>query len=142
MTCCAFKKDGEAKAMEREGPLTKQTDKNGDVSVKPLYGVSSCKNCTCYWDRDVNAAVNILRVFQHAQQHGGARHEFFSRRVATSSKQKRTATKRQNKSIAVEGGTRKKSKMTCAEQSKTLAPSMSASREDIGVGCQSSSLEE
>jgi hypothetical protein len=94
MTCCAFA-EHDAKAIEREGPLVKQVDEDGKECSSRLYGVSCCKNCTCYWNRDVNAAINIMRIFQHAQQHGGARHKFFSRSVATSTKQKRTAAKRQ-----------------------------------------------
>ena len=119
MTCCAFADDREQrKAVEREGPLVKSKDKEGNECSTRLYGVSCCKNCTCYWNRDVNAAVNILRIFQHAQENNGARHEFFSRKVATSSKQKRTAAKRKigNDEKAVQ----KKSKTVEAKKPRTL----------------------
>ncbi len=119
MTCCAFADDREQrKAVEREGPLVKSKDKEGNECCTRLYGVSCCKNCTCYWNRDVNAAVNILRIFQHAQENNGARHEFFSRRVATSSKQKRTAAKR--KMNDDEKTVQKKSKTVEAKKPYTL----------------------
>jgi len=92
MTCCAFNGE-ESQAVEREGPLVKTKQDDGSESASRLYGVSYCKICSCYWNRDVNAAINILRIFQHAQEHNGARHPFFSRKVATSTKQKRTAAK-------------------------------------------------
>jgi len=94
MTCCAFASES-PQAIERTSPLVKRIDmQTGVESESRPYGISYCKKCTCYWNRDVNAAVNMLRVFQHAQQHAGARHEFFSRSVPTSKKQKRTAAKR------------------------------------------------
>jgi transposase len=86
--------------------------------------VSCCKNCTCYWNRDVNAAINILRIFQHAQQHDGARHKFFSRLVATSTKQKRTAAKRQH---TEDSNALKRAK--CGEESKTLTPCLTTAHQ-------------
>jgi transposase len=43
------------------------------LSVKSrLHGVRRCENAYCrtVWNRDVNAARNILRVFQHLRQSG------------------------------------------------------------------------
>ena len=133
MTCCAFAGDG--KAIERQGPLATSKTKDGEEREARLYSVSYCQNCTCYWNRDVNAAINILRVFEHAQQHRGARHEFFSRSVATSKKQKKTAAK---KRVTDETQAKSRKKSKSVEAITTSYPL----REERTSVCLNSSLEE
>ena len=89
-TCCAFPKQRicegknkvEAKAVEREGPVGEYYDKKGEFQRKSLYSVTFCQNCSCIWNRDVNAALNMMRLFHYAQENRGARHLFFKRENA------------------------------------------------------------
>ena len=137
MTCCAFA-ECEKKAVERQGPTAVSKKKDGEERDGRLYSVSYCQNCTCYWNRDVNAAINILRVFEHAQEHNGKRHEFFSRKTATSKKQQKTAAKKRQKSEdETLSESRKKPKTV-----EAITTSYPPNGEDIFVGCLKSSLEE
>ena len=46
----------------------------------PAYSIKQCKHCGVngvYWNRDVNASINILNVFLHAHGHGGRPPEEF-----------------------------------------------------------------
>ncbi len=45
----------------------------------------------------MNAALNMLRIFNYAQSNGGERHFAFSRSVPTSKKQKQQEAKKQSK---------------------------------------------
>lgn len=42
-------------------------DDNGDVSLKPSYSVLRCETSDCkanFWNRDVNAARNMLAILK------------------------------------------------------------------------------
>lgn len=118
-TCCAFCSE-EAKAIEREGPVGEKRDEDGNILRKRLYSVTFCNGCSRIWNRDVNAAINMLRVFKYAQANGGARHPFFSRSVSTSTRQKRTASARSAATGASDGGEEKENKKRKVPQQAAL----------------------
>jgi hypothetical protein len=113
-TCCAFHST-QPQAVERVGPMGETTDKKGNVTRESLYGVTFCNKCSRMWNRDVNASINMLRIYQHAQANRGARHRFFARSVATSKRQKRTASNRE--AIGGGGAVTKKSKKVSLQAS-------------------------
>ena len=124
--CCAFHSTSPC-AVERVGPKHKVLQKDGSVKSESLYSVTFCKRCSCIWNRDVNASVNMLCVFHHAQKNGGARHPFFSRSEPTSKRQRNTANKR--KANAAENGSAPPAKKIPAAVRKVSARKRAASNE-------------
>ena len=49
-----------------------------DLEPKRMHGVKQCRHCLTRWDRDVNAARNIFRIFIDLCTHG-RKHNLFTR---------------------------------------------------------------
>jgi hypothetical protein len=101
-SCCAHKicVEHEAvptlKELEMKGVRGVEKQKDGsEKSVNELYSVRICQNCRTIWNRDVNAAINMLELFRYGQSHGGARKPEFSRGVKRETKE----SKKRKKSI-------------------------------------------
>jgi len=77
----------EEKNVEVEGPLGAL--KPGATKRSRIHGVRICNNCRKTWNRDVNAALNMLHLFHFSQNNGGKRAYRFSR-ACPKSKGKRT----------------------------------------------------
>jgi hypothetical protein len=99
-SCCAHKICAEhetaltLKELEMEGVRGVEKQKDGsDKCVKNLYSVRICKNCRTIWNRDVNAAINMLELFRYGQSHGGARKPEFSRGVQRETKESKKRKK-------------------------------------------------
>ena len=53
-------------------PVRGERSKSGKRG-RPLHAVRRCLICHTIWDRDVNAARNILRMFWYLREHDGAK---------------------------------------------------------------------
>jgi hypothetical protein len=111
-SCCAHKIcDGNQpvltlKELEMKGVRGVEKRKDGSKkSVNELYSVRICKNCRTIWNRDVNAAINMLELFRYGQSHGGARKPEFSRGVKRETKESK---KRKKSTGAVPSAKREK----------------------------------
>ncbi len=99
-----------------EGPLGRRVE--GEEHRQRVHGVRVCQNTTCrtMWNRDENAAINMLTRFHYAQSHEGESPAWFTRTVKS---EKKTA-KRKPKVIAVsEKKDAKKAKAAVEETSQT-----------------------
>jgi hypothetical protein len=111
-SCCAHKICAEHKAaltlkeLEMKGVRGVEKQKDGSQkSVNELYSVRICQNCRTIWNRDVNAAINMLELFRYGQSHGGARKPEFSRGVKRETKESK---KRKKSTGAVPSAKREK----------------------------------
>lgn len=69
-----------AKRVEKDDK--KRAEGRRVVYWRKIYAVRQCKLCQTLWNRDVNAAVNMLRIVLHQHSHGGERHHHYRPRVA------------------------------------------------------------
>jgi hypothetical protein len=99
-SCCAHKTCAEhqpaptLKELEMKGVRGVEKQKDGSKkSVNELYSVRICQNCRTIWNRDVNAAINMLELFRYGQTHGGARKPEFSRGVKHETKESKKRKK-------------------------------------------------
>ena len=132
-TCCAFPcgcketNEGErkeVKAIERAGPLNEVKDKKtGETRREHLYSVTFCQNCSCIWNRDVNAALNMLRIFEHAQTHKGERHLVFKRSSIREVKEAKEKSLEINK--------KRKTQVTCKATTLRQAGSLSITKTEV-----------
>jgi hypothetical protein len=111
-SCCAHKICAEHEAaptlkeLEMKGVRGVEKQKDGSKkSVNELYSVRICQNCRTIWNRDVNAAINMLELFRYGQSHGGARKPEFSRGVKRETKESK---KRKKSNCAVPSAKREK----------------------------------
>jgi hypothetical protein len=111
-SCCAHKICAEHEAaptlkeLEMKGVRGVEKQKDGsEKSVNELYSVRICQNCRTIWNRDVNAAINMLELFRYGQSHGGARKPEFSRGVKREAKESK---KRKKSTGAVPSAKREK----------------------------------
>jgi len=49
--------------------VTKQRQKNPDRLKKQLRGRKHCQRCGVTWDRDITAALSIMKIFRYQRQH-------------------------------------------------------------------------
>ena len=63
---------------EVEGPLGPKQEDDAEHRSR-IHGVRVCNNCRMTWNRDVNAALNMLYLFKHAQLNHGKRCSLFCR---------------------------------------------------------------
>ena len=111
--CCAHddndKEENEEskkkKDVEVEGPLGAL--KNGATKRSRIHGVRICNNCRKTWNRDVNAALNMLHLFHFSQSNGGKRAYRFSR-ACPKSTSKRTRKRTRKRKAATAKTTKKK----------------------------------
>jgi hypothetical protein len=113
-SCCAHKTCTEHEAhevptlqeLEMKGVRGVEKQKDGsEKSVNELYSVRICQNCRTIWNRDVNAAINMLELFRYGQSHDGARKPEFSRGVKRETKESK---KRKKSTGAVPAAKREK----------------------------------
>jgi hypothetical protein len=99
-SCCAHKTCSEhrlvptLKELEMKGVRGVEKQKDGsEKNLNELYSVRICQNCRTIWNRDVNAAINMLELFRYGQSHGGARKPEFSRGVKRETKESKKRKK-------------------------------------------------
>ena len=70
--------DSTTKTLMHHPPKELAANKNGKLYIKRVYGIyqSSSSGYSCTWNRDVNAAINILKNFRHKYINGEMPREF------------------------------------------------------------------
>ena len=64
--------DSNTKTLMYHPPKEQAISKNGYKYIRRVYGIyqSTSPGYTCTWNRDVNAAINILKNFRYKYEHG------------------------------------------------------------------------
>ncbi|KAI3658671.1 hypothetical protein MP638_006735 [Amoeboaphelidium occidentale] len=53
----------------------------GEFEQQREWRLKYCPNCKVWWHRDINASLNIRKLYLHQNQHNGARPQAFSRSI-------------------------------------------------------------
>jgi hypothetical protein len=79
---CAF--NDELSLKKQQKPVVRGRKRQTDPERREIWGVSYCTVCGTTWNRDVNAARNIHRLFLWMVEHNLVRHTNFQHNGALS----------------------------------------------------------